>query len=376
MGAHWRAWAGLAFMLLVIYQSLRGLETTPRPLAVAVLTLGMSIGWLLQYTRWLEAGVWVLGLASAALMYVLPSSGPVIGIVATLVSAGSRMEVRRGAVAAVVLAVTFMLADGLTTQWSSVLNLAFPALGLAFAYMAAASVRRIRLERERAEALLEELQRTRAAEIERAALAERTRIAREIHDVLAHTLSALAVQLEGTRMLLEQRPGDPAAVAAVERAHRLASEGLAEARRAIGALRGDSLPGPDGLERLVDEFTQATGTPGHFHVSGAAVLLRSEARLALYRTAQEALTNVQKHARDATCVDVQLRYAADGAELVVEDVAPLVVSTRASNGATSSEASHGYGLVGMRERAELAGGTLEAGPLPTGFRVRLWLPAS
>ena len=258
MGARWRAWAGLAFMLLVIYQSLRGLETTPRPLAVAVLTLGMSIGWLLQYTRWLEAGVWVLGLASAALMYVLPSSGPVIGIVATLVSAGSRMEVRRGAVAAVVLAVTFMLADGLATQWSSVLNLAFPALGLAFAYMAAASVRRIRLERERAEALLEELQRTRAAEIERAALAERTRIAREIHDVLAHTLSALAVQLEGTRMLVEQRPGDPAAVAAVERAHRLASEGLAEARRAIGALRGDNLPGPDGLERLVDEFTQAT----------------------------------------------------------------------------------------------------------------------
>jgi signal transduction histidine kinase len=375
LGARWRAWAGLALMLAVIFGSVRGFESTPRLELVALLTLGMSAGWLMQYTRWMEVGVWVLGLASAGLMYVLPSTGPVIGIVAALVSAGLRMDVRRGAVAALVLATTFMVADGLATQSTNLLNLAFPALGLAFAYMAAASVRRIRLERERAEALLEELQRTRAAEIERAALAERARIAREIHDVLAHTLSALAVQLEGTRMLVEQRPGDPAAVAAVERAHRLASEGLAEARRAIGALRGDNLPGPEGLPRLVDEFTQATGTPSHFEARGEPVPLASEARLALYRTAQEALTNVQKHAREATSVEVQLRYARDGAELVVEDVVPVAVGAPAA-GVTPSEGSRGYGLVGMRERAELAGGTLEAGPLPTGFRVRLWLPAA
>ncbi|HEY2594660.1 MAG TPA: ATP-binding protein, partial [Chloroflexota bacterium] len=183
----------------------------------------------------------------------------------------------------------------------------------------------------------------------------------------------------GTRMLVEQRPGDPAAVAAVERAHRLASEGLAEARRAIGALRGDTLPGPDGLQRLVDDFTQATGTRGHLEVSGEPVSLGSESRLALYRTAQAALTNVQKHAREATSVDVRLRYAADGVELVVEDVEPVAVNARwanGANGATPSEGARGYGLVGMRDRAELAGGTLEAGPLPTGFRVRLWLPAS
>jgi signal transduction histidine kinase len=362
-------------MLAVIFQSVRSFESTPRLELVALLTLGMSTGWLMQYTRWLEAGMWVLGLTSAGLMYVLPSTGPVIGIVAALVSAGLRLEVQRGAMAALVVATAFLLADGLATAWSNPLNLAFPALGLAFAYMAAASMRRIRLERERAESLLEELQRTRAAEIERAALAERARIAREIHDVLAHTLSALAVQLEGTRLLVEQRPGDPAAVAAVERAHRLASEGLAEARRAIGALRGDDLPGPEGLPRLVDEFTQATGTPGHFEVRGQPVPLQSEARLALYRTAQEALTNVRKHAREATSVDIQLRYATDGAELVVEDIVPVAVAAPA-NGVAPGEGSRGYGLVGMRERAELAGGTLEAGPQPTGFRVRLWLPAA
>src|SRR2546423_163661 len=87
--------------------------------------------------------------------------------------------------------------------WGPPPGLGFTAVGLAFAYLATISVRRIREERERAEALLTELQQTRDAEIERAALAERTRIAREIHDVLAHTLSALAVQLEGTRMLVE-----------------------------------------------------------------------------------------------------------------------------------------------------------------------------
>jgi signal transduction histidine kinase len=93
--------------------------------------------------------------------------------------------------------------------------------------------------------------------------------------------------------------------------------------------------------------------------------LTSEAQLAVYRTAQEALTNVRKHAQ-STSVEVCLRYAPDGAELVVEDVDPRVVE----NGTQT----HGYGLVGMRERAELLGGTLEAGPSATGFRVRLWLP--
>jgi signal transduction histidine kinase len=156
-------------------------------------------------------------------------------------------------------------------------------------------------------------------------------------------------------------------VAAVERAHRLASEGLAEARRAIGALRGDNLPGADGLQKLVEEFGEATGTPSRFEVSGDPTPLGAEAQLALYRTAQEALTNVRKHAQAASAVDVRLRYSEDGAELLVEDAAPAALAT---NGSVNG----GYGLIGMRERAELVGGTLEAGPLPTGFRVRLWLP--
>src|SRR5262249_41716985 len=97
--------------------------------------------------------------------------------------------------------------------------------------------------------------------------------------------------------------------------------------RAVGALRGDQLPGPDGLQRLVADFGQATGTPSHFEVSGVPTSLAPEAQLALYRTAQEALTNVRKHAH-ATEVTVRLHYTDDGAELVVEDAAPVRNGTR------------------------------------------------
>ena len=366
-GSGWRAGAGLAIMLAAIAQSASAARIEASQVVVAIWLVSgvMTVAWFVMLWHTTAPGAWLLGVAASVLELLLPGPGTTIGVIAAIVVSGLRLPTRFATITAASLGVLFLLATGIASSWASWTGLAFEATGLAFAYVASTGVRRIRLERERAEALLDELQRTRQSEIERAALAERARIAREIHDVLAHTLSALALQLEGTRLLVEQRPGDPAAVAAVERAHRLASEGLAEAKRAIGALRGDRLPGPDGLARLVDDFADSTGTPSHFEVSGEPVPLSSEAQLALFRTAQEALTNVRKHAQ-ATAVDVRLRYQPDGAELLVEDAAPTV----SANGGTSS----GYGLLGMRERAELVGGTLEAGPLATGFRVRLWLP--
>ena len=368
-GAQARSLGGLVIMLAAIAQSAASVVDPVRLDLIAGLSVVMVGGWLLQMTRWMAIGVWVLGLASVALMLVIPGSGAVIGAIASLVIAGLRLPVRVSTMIALVIGVLFVAADAWQTRASSLVGTALTATGLAFASVAAMSVRRIREERERAEALLEELQRTRASEIEHAALAERARIAREIHDVLAHTLSSLAVQLEGTRMLVEQRPGDPAAVAAVERAHRLASEGLVEARRAIGALRGETLPGPDGLRRLVAEFGEATGLPSQFAVAGEPTPLAAEAALAVYRTAQEALTNIRKHADSPSSVSVRLRYSPQGIELLVEDQASASVRSDGS-------APAGYGLVGMRERAALLGGRLEAGPLPTGFRVRLWLPTT
>jgi len=227
------------------------------------------------------------------------------------------------------------------------------------------TMNRLRRQEERTRAALEELRLSREAQVDAARGAERIRLAREMHDVLGHTLSALAVQLEGARLLLERAAADPAVVEAVSRAHRLAREGLGEARRAVGTLRGDDLPGPDLLPGLVEGFALDSGTDARLAVEGQPADLAPDARLALYRTAQEALTNVRRHAR-ATHVELRLRWEPDGAELTVENdgVAEAAVPPRA-----------GYGLAGMRERAELLGGKLELGAGDGTFRVRLWVPA-
>lgn len=206
--------------------------------------------------------------------------------------------------------------------------------------------------------------RARLGQVERIASDERQRLAREIHDVLAHNLSALTVQLEATRLLAEQRPGDPEVAKAIDRAHRVARDGLLEAKRAVGALRGDALPGPELLEDLVREFEAGGDVTCRLEVTGRPVPLSPEARLAIYRAAQEGLTNVRKHAH-ASKVTIRLQYRRGGAELTVEDVEPSPARTSGA----------GYGLSGMRERAELIGGTLDAGPTADGFRLRLWVPA-
>ena len=155
-------------------------------------------------------------------------------------------------------------------------------------------------------------------------------------------------------------------VEAVERSHRLAKDGLEEARRAIDALRGGDMPGPDRLPALADAFEEQTGVPIRLSTDGDPRELPPDARLAIYRTAQEALTNVRRHAA-AERVELRLRYAEDGTWLTVEDH-----GRRAVNG--SAEAGLGYGLTGMRERAELLDGRLAAAPTDDGFRVELYLP--
>src|SRR3954469_11189968 len=230
------------------------------------------------------------------------------------------------------------------------------------------------IERGReAEALVEELRESRAAHAESVALAERSRVARDMHDVLAHSLSALALQLEGARLLARDRRADPEVVASIERAHHLAAGGLAEARQAIGALRGDELPGPERLPALADAFRESSDATCRFDVSGEPRELGSEARLALYRTAQEALTNVRRHSA-ADRVEIALRYADEGTTLVVRDFGPGAPVT-VVGGSNVADGVGGYGLTGMRERAELLGGRLCAEPTGDGFRVELWLPA-
>ena len=248
--------------------------------------------------------------------------------------------------------------------------------------------RRIREQEGQEDRLVAELAESRGAELKAAALAERQRLAREMHDVLAHSLSGLVVQLEGTRLLAATTPDDPRLPAAIDRAHQLAKGGLDEAREAIGMLRGDDLPGPERIAALAGEFGADTGVPCRFTIEGVPRELDPAVRLALYRIAQEALTNVRKHAHPDR-VDVRLEYLAGTVRLTIEDSATAPVPAGAGGDGTAGgempdggvpagdrvPAGGGYGLAGMRERAGLLGGQLTATPIPNGFRVLAEVPA-
>ncbi|GAA3612739.1 hypothetical protein GCM10022419_117160 [Nonomuraea rosea] len=200
-----------------------------------------------------------------------------------------------------------------------------------------------------------------------AVLSERARLAREVHDILAHSQSAQIVYLEGARMLLKGTGDVAAALDRVERAVGLARTGLEETRRALDALRGEDLPLRERLERLASEFRAATGAGCALSVAAELGAPAAEARLALARTAQEALTNVRKHAPGAS-VTLTLRRVGEWCELEVQDDGGY-------GGAAQTAGGGGYGLVGMRERAELIGGSLKAGAGTKGFAVVLRVPA-
>ncbi|MER5949979.1 histidine kinase [Streptomyces sp. NPDC001904] len=213
-----------------------------------------------------------------------------------------------------------------------------------------------------AQRLLVQERAARAAEAESAALAERARIAREIHDVLAHSLSAQLVHLEAARLLIERGADRQQILDRVVAARGMARDGLTETRQALSALRGEMTPLEEFLEGLVAAEDGATLT-----VEGERSRLPAESSQAVRRVAQEALTNVRKHAPGAKTA-MRLTYEAREVALEVRDSG----ATRPRAELTVSGA--GYGLLGMRERAELLGGTLEAGPYEEGFVVMLRVP--
>jgi signal transduction histidine kinase len=206
----------------------------------------------------------------------------------------------------------------------------------------------------------------RLTEQENLVLAERSRIAREIHDILAHSLSAQLVHLEGVRLLMVSGRTDEA-LDRVERARGLARSGLEETRRSLATLRGDIPPMDVVLRELAEEHRVLADAACEVTIAGEPRDLTAQAGLAVIRTAQEALTNVRKHAPGAD-VTVELRYEVGWCELGVTDS-----GGRKEPGPLAASGG-GYGLVGMRERAELIGGTLEAGPAGEGFSVLLRVP--
>ncbi|MGH2926971.1 MAG: sensor histidine kinase [Solirubrobacteraceae bacterium] len=242
------------------------------------------------YLGWIA----LLYCGSGALVWLQPDGASVVGLVFGTFYLVPRVP---GRVAVPMLALTSLFLP-VSTVWThgSTTAAVFNALLIGTAFGLTLLAARLVDANERAAGLLVEAERTRSAQARAMGLAERQRLAREMHDVLAHALSGLMLQLEGTRMLAAEDPSDPRLPMVIERAHHLGKAGLEEAGRAIGTLRGDELPGPERLAELAGRFQADRGGPCQFAVVGDPRELDSEARVTLYRVAQEALTSVTKHA--------------------------------------------------------------------------------
>jgi signal transduction histidine kinase len=226
-------------------------------------------------------------------------------------------------------------------------------------------VRRVVGDRER-RAQLAERERDLAAR--EAVVEERARIARELHDAIAHNVSMMVVQAGAERRVLDEKGGTTREV--LETIERIGRGALTEMRRLVGMLRSDVAeplapqPGLDDLPTLVGQVCEA-GLPVELHVDGERRELPVGIELSAYRIVQEALTNALKHAGESHA-SVRVHYGADSLELEIVDD---------GGGVPEPLSSGGHGLVGMRERVALYGGHLDAGRRPSGgFAVRVLLP--
>jgi len=382
-----------AVFVLVGFGVVHGMLGQP-PLVIAAAAVALAvavagIGWVIACD--LESGTTALvaltaaGLSGAVLIGLLPGQPGYLIVSVSLIGLGIEVPPLAALAAGLLVYAAANLAMLLPTG-QSLTNLASNDVGAAFLFTVGVFIRytrfsqaRARAAQARAEDLLARLRASQAAQAEAVALTERTRLAREIHDILAHSLSGLVLALDTAELLARQSqdgqdaagPGTVASMLAqVTRAQRIAREGLADTRRAISALRGDELPGPALLDQLARTTSEATGVRTGLTVHGEQRPLSPEIGLALYRTAQEALINTAKYAGRGGHADVGITYGADDVELTIQD-------TRASGAMPAVPAGltfGGYGLTGMRERAELLGGRLTAEPTERGFRVVLWLP--
>ncbi|RDI62747.1 sensor histidine kinase [Nocardia pseudobrasiliensis] len=266
--------------------------------------------------------------------------------------------------ALVILAVT--VADGVTMTVSTYLtrsstdDLAINLAILCVLMLLGLYRRQYRMRVDETALLLEQTRRAQHEQARAAALDERARIARELHDVLAHSLGALAVQLDVAEGLLSEKGDLSGALSRVRRSRRLAANGMTEARAAVAALRNDIPPLDEALRGLVDGYRRDHHMTVDCQVTGVPRAMDSAAAVSLLGAAREALTNASKHAPGAP-VSIVLTFDTDRVRLLVSNPA-------ARNG--NSHPEGGYGLTGMRERIALAGGSLSAGPGQDG---RGWL---
>jgi signal transduction histidine kinase len=279
----------------------------------------------------------------------------VFALVAAMMAAGEISFTSGAAVAAA--GIMAVVVSGLVAGATIGVLLGFPLLvisGLVIGNNRGA----YRIQAEQAAMLLAQREQLEAQHRRADLLDERARIAREIHDVLAHSLGALGIQIQAARAVLSDSGDMARADDILATAQRMAADGLVDTRRAVHALREDNLPLDAELARVSDAHAQVHHVPTRFETAGLPAPLPPEATVALLRVAQESLVNAAKHAAGQP-VAVRLDYDATDVRLTICNA--LAVGTE--NAATSdlTTVNGGYGLTGMRERLRLLNGTLQAG---------------
>jgi signal transduction histidine kinase len=370
---------GLILVAWTVFGSNPGPSSSDRGLLIAVLLGAGSVAWGMwtwqSYApRITPVDLFVMSACGGLLVTAAPSgAGSAFAFVA-IATAGYRLELRE-AIAVTTLGL-FTLALGVLVYDQSATEVLAYGLGLIAVLLAGTNARQTVSRAEEAELLLAQVQRSSEEQLRAARLEESARIAREIHDVLAHTLAGLTIQLEATSSMLEGGAERAVVLKRLHQAHALAREGLEETRRAVGVLRSEGLDVAKALETLLAGYrASAPDVPASLTLSGDSSQLEGPTALAVVRVAQEALTNVQKHAPGAAVrVGLEVNGAATGAVVL------RIRDGGRPGGGMDAESERlagsggGYGLPGMHERAQILGGSLLAGPEGEGWQVELRLP--
>lgn len=309
-----------------------------------------------------------------------PADFAMMVIIYTVAADGDRWASRLGLIGGLCAATVGQLRWPVRDQGplGAVLIVVFQTVPFALAWVLGDSIRTRRAYLAQLEERAARLEREREAQAKVAVAAERARIARELHDVVAHNVSVMVVQADGAAYVMDAAPDQ--AKKALETISGTGRQALAEMRRLLGVLRtgehqesGEYVPQPD-VEQLDDliEQCRTSGLPVDFKVEGTPRPLPSGVELTAYRIVQEALTNTRKHGGANAGASVRLVYFDDGLGLLVEDDGKGAPHELYEEGGVDGQ---GHGLIGMRERVGMVGGTLDAGPRPGGgFRISALLP--
>ncbi|MCX5207410.1 sensor histidine kinase [Streptomyces sp. NBC_00237] len=349
---------------------------------VSVLLLCLVVALRRRFPEWMLLLAVVTGL-SQVVLDVMPHTADfaMLVIVYTVAANGARWASRLALGGSLLAATISQLrwpvdkADGAAAPIAYAIFLTIPFL---LAWVLGDSLRTRRAYFAQLEERASRLEREREAQAKVAVAAERARIARELHDVVAHNVSVMIVQADGAAYVMDGSPEQ--AKQALETISTTGRQALAEMRRLLGVLRsgeapesGEYVPQPDvqQIEDLIEQVRIA-GLTVDFRVEGTARPLPSGVELTAYRIVQEALTNTRKHGGPDVGASVRLVYFDDGLGLLVEDDGRGAAHELYEDGGADGQ---GHGLIGMRERVGMVGGTLDAGPRPGGgFRISALLP--